>query len=72
MSYPLFSNEEYEKIEDIVVDCIFDFPDEVKITGECLYPCAECSIYDSVLGCNDRIRDEVIYRNKIMLKNARY
>ena len=70
MSYPLFSNDEYTQIEGIILDCVFDFPDEVKISGDCIYLCAGWSIYDSISGCNERILNEVIHRNEILLKKC--
>jgi hypothetical protein len=45
MSYPLFTDLEFIQIEDIIDDCVYNYPDEIKMNGSFIYLCAGCSIY---------------------------
>ena len=65
-----FSDTEHKIIEGIIFDCVFDFPDEVKLMGDYICLCAGCSIYDSYEGCNDRMCNEVVLRNEVLLKRC--
>jgi hypothetical protein len=69
-NYPDFSDVEYKIIEEIILECVFEFPDEVKLMNGFICLCAGCSIYDSIEGCDDKIYKEVVFRNEVLLKRC--
>jgi hypothetical protein len=65
-----FTDNEYEIIDDIIFECVFDYPDEIKIINNNICLCYGCTINYSVDKCNNNIYNEVIICSEILLKRC--